>query len=251
MGLTVAAAARWLPATSAWEVLRRTPQDINGLDAFVMSASSTPASGAVGVFVEDSDYAYLVFASNGGRPGHLLIGSKAARDHQQGRAALERFGDQASKSSSLFLGWARTLGFDVPLAAVRNAVDREWTYAEDGVESLADLVGLRDLLGASNDELPGEATGLLGGKVRIPAVQSRVGPVLFRSRKQRCMDLSTTRYVAGYGNGFVGVWDRRNPAHPVRRFEPGQLALALRVAIELEADDRRHGVSDPGGSVGS
>jgi len=98
VGLTVAAATRYLTETSAWEVLGEPPQEMDGLDEFVTSASNSPASGAVGSFVEDGDYAYVVFAANGGRPGRALIGSEAARDYQQGQGAMERLNEQAGRS---------------------------------------------------------------------------------------------------------------------------------------------------------
>jgi hypothetical protein len=75
------------------------------------------------------------------------------------------------------------------------------------------------LLGQPTGDLPGEAMMLILGKTRIGRTH---------------LDFSTTRYVAGYGNGFTGVWDRRSPAHPIRRFEPGQVELAVRTAFEME-----------------
>jgi hypothetical protein len=114
MGLTLTAAARYLMGTSAWEVLDAPSRAANYLDEFVASASKSPASGAVGVLVEDSDYAYIVFAANGGRPGRVLIGPESARDYKQGRTALERLNDQRDRPSSLFVDWARTLGFIGP-----------------------------------------------------------------------------------------------------------------------------------------
>lgn len=220
MGLTLTAAARFLPATSAWEVLDTPSRAAKYLDEFVASASKSPASGAVGVLVEDSDYAYIVFAANGGRPGRVLIGPESARDYKDGRTAFDRLNDQRDRPSSLFVDWARTLGFDVSPRVVEDIVGHEWTFAEDGVQALVELVGLRDLLGQPTGDLPGEARMLILGKTRIGRTH---------------LDFSTTRYVAGYGNGFTGVWDRRSPAHPIRRFEPGQVELAVRTAFEMEA----------------
>jgi hypothetical protein len=216
MGLTLTAAARYLIGTSAWEVLDTPSRAANDLDEFVVSASKSPASGAVGVLVEDSDYAYIVFASNGGRPGRVLIGPESARDYKQGRTASERLNDQRDRPSSLFVDWARTFGFDVSPRVVEDIVGHEWTFAEDGVQALVELVGLRDLLGQPTGDLPGEARMLILGKTRMWA------------------------YVPGLLNDEVCGWIRQRVHRCVGSQQPGAPDQALRARTSGARRSNRH-----------
>ena len=50
---------------------------------------------------------------------------------------------------------------------------------------------------------------------------------------QRELSVRDARYVAGHGDGFVGVWDRERPAEPIERFDEDEEARARGLVYRL------------------
>jgi hypothetical protein len=182
---------------------------------------------ALGSFVEDSDYAYVIAFA----PGHVfipfLLNPDAARDYKDGRLVLERLaagnwsGDVEDTSQSL-AAWSAECPQQITPAEVRHLLTRQWTYAEEGVARLLDALGLPF---PARDEL----SRLEGARDLILGKSGPTGEMI---------DWEESRFVVGLGEDFVGVWDRQNPGLPVRRFDAGEIGTAMEEAERLERESR-------------
>ena len=159
---------------------------------------------AIAALVEDGDYLYVTALGPGGVVRDV-VGPEGAEGTLWGGEAL-----------ALARGTRNVLDDLVErLAAIREskALDdtglrslssQEWVDHVDALETLFASVRL---------PLPGVGTEtLFEDAVLIP----QSGRVRVLGRK---LDLSGSRFVLGWGEGFLGIWDRETPGPPLQRFE--------------------------------
>lgn len=215
MGTTEVALFRCVDAGQWTETVLPDAPSVADLDSRVKRESIRGAGRAVGAFVEDSDYAYFVAAENRRVVSRAIVDPDAASDYRQGRFALERVDPELASGSfkafvKLMAEWKES---ETP--RLKDA-DLRPEYAEDSISLVSSLLeALTDRPGPPS--IPG-SKGLLLGKTTVG---------------KKTIDLAELRFVAGYGDGFIGVWDRCSPDEPIRRYSLSEPARAVEDAIQL------------------
>ena len=186
-------------------------------DATVARVAASVGGPAVGSWVYDSDVGYLAAGDEQGMLARLVINPAACQAYDL--PLPEGWPDRAVAG---FAEWSNAAPNALDTAAIAEIVERDWTFAEEGVQDLHQRLGLstpyeaqRDLTVSSPppratvDDL--DARGLGGFE------QSFHGEGTYRLI-QRELNWKDARYVAGYGAGFLGIWDRERPSAPIEQF---------------------------------
>jgi hypothetical protein len=185
------------------------------LDEAVMRMAGEMNQPALGLYVETSDWGYVVVADGQGSTGAAVIGGHDAADFAEGQWALRRCIDQAGKeawraeAAARLAAWSRLAPASVQKEAVLRLLRRRPLFPEDVVVELLRNMGL---------ELPPpepirslDERGFSEARFVIDSGTSPAGAI--------SVDQSKTRFVRGYGEGFLGIWDRQAPGAPIRRFD--------------------------------
>jgi hypothetical protein len=192
-------------------------------EATVARVAASAGGPALGSWVYDSDVGYLAAADDRGAAARLVINPDACEAYD-----LPLPDGWPDRSIASFVEWSNGAPNAVDTVAVAEIVERDWTFAEEGVTALHERLGFSTPYESQGDvtvPTPTYATvesidaSGLGGYER-----SFYGEHTFRLI-QRELPWNDARYVGGYGAGFLGVWDRERPNAPVEQFSADHAGL--------------------------
>ena len=217
-------------SVSGWRVdeLLNLVLPLHEFDGRLNAVSVRIGGPALGVFVSDSDWAFLVAAS-GSQTVRLILDEQAATDYKEGQEAI---GLARGSEPREFLDWSRRFA---PKPAKRDDLDSALLGepAEDGCAGAATLLATIGLLLPETDSL--DVSAFDGAEVVLGSGRLH----LWRGRDLRLDDAA---YIPGYGRGesgrFWGVW-RRSGGPPVIWVPESQVRT---LKAELA---RRNGVAVP------
>jgi hypothetical protein len=195
--------------------------DFEGLVARVAASAGGPALGS---WVYDSDVGYLAAADEQGVAARLVINPDACEAYDL--PLPEGWPDGAI---ARFAEWSSAAPNALDPTTLAETVERDWTFAEEGVQDVNERLGTSTPYEAHPDlavptplpraTLDALDAGGLGGFER-----SFHGEHAFRLI-QRELPWNDARYVAGYGAGFLGIWHRERPSAPIRQFSADHAGL--------------------------
>jgi len=196
--------------------------DLDDFESAVLSIAARAAAPALGVWIEDSDYALVVAAMPRGRgPVRVVLRASAAQDYAAGRRFVERLGHRPESLKEL-AEWARHAPHAASEADLTTARSSDSPLVEDSVIAMLDALQIG---------LPIE---------REEAVlQDLVMPIRGRMTvRGRTIDAEELPYEMGIGRGvddveFIGIWDRARPGPPVDRFPKDAWLEAQARLLEL------------------
>jgi hypothetical protein len=186
-------------------------------EATVARVAASAGGPALGSWVYDSDVGYLAAADDRGAAARLVINPDACDAYD-----LPLPDGWPDRSIASFVEWSNGAPNAVDTAAVAEIVERDWTFAEEGVTALHERLGLSTPYESQGDvtvPTPTYATvdsidaSGLGGYER-----SFYGEHTFRLI-QRELPWKDARYVGGYGagssaSGIASVRMRRSSSSP-------------------------------------
>jgi hypothetical protein len=121
--------------------------------------------------------------------------------------------------------WTEIAGLEsVASDQIGNVLDREWTFAEDGIEELEETLGLAADFPARDDfrRLDWFPPAATLDSVKAAALSGYEAPLPWMSDDflvgEERIRWRDSRFVLGIGGSFVGVWDREHPDMPIQRF---------------------------------
>lgn len=193
---------------SGWVFLEADSSLVEPLENLALAWSTMADTPVLGTSVETSDYAYVVAAESGGIAARFLINPQGAEDLREGVIALGKCQEVGRNWRSIgargLAEWSKSAPTQVDYQTVLKLVRKRWLFPEDGVDELLRLVRLSPPRLVAQGDFDEVSSLLDSGKVwdfgRPP------------------VDRSRERYVMGYGEGFIGIWDREQPGPPLRRF---------------------------------
>lgn len=159
---------------------------------------------AIAALVEDGDYLYVTAFGPGGVVRHV-IGPESADGTLWGGEALALTRQTRNVLDDLVERLAairESKALDA--TGLRSLSSREWVDHVDALEAL--FASLRLPLPDVGTETLFESAAFIpqSGRVRVFGKE---------------VDLSSSRFVFGWGEGFLGIWDRETPGPPLHRFE--------------------------------
>jgi len=212
-----AAAAGWVFGIS--DPGADVPDDFPGL-----AARASLGGAAVGAYVFDSDFGWLVAAIGGETIAQLVVNEAAAREYDF----------DAVSNPDAFARWTEVAPVPLSSGEIRDLLDQDWTFAEEGVAELLERAGLpapyepterleiqADALITSAQEPGRPSPGTIDhvGAVGLGGYEAPLGwmtdAFMLGSERVHWRD---ARFVPGVGTDFLGIWDRERPGEPIRRF---------------------------------
>jgi hypothetical protein len=143
-----------------WTVARARGHDLDELARRLSGPSPEPL---IAGWVYDSDVAYLMGVGPGPHRFSLVIGSPEVTwaGEEMDPALVHLATDEGRRQSADAVArWSETNARAVSAADVLAILNRDWTFAEEGVAALAEAVELPDPLSISEAPAPGEQTGV-------------------------------------------------------------------------------------------
>jgi hypothetical protein len=210
----------------AWSKVDHT-NEVGALVAAVAGRLRNDHKGLVAQ-VEDSDYAFVIGLQPEAEPFVVFINPDDALESTDGQAAMLLGGGTQEEAIDRLVSWSICAPRKATASRIKAIVAKDWTFAEEGLGALLLEIGM---------SIPEPGLAGLEGAVRLVSGKPRVKGE--GSSGTLRIDWDTSRFVAGTGNGFIGIWDRRNPGPPMLRFPPDDLVPALREALRLEVNDIR------------
>jgi len=117
----------------------------------LVATSSRAHEVVLGNYVETSDYAYCIGASDGGIDFRFVINPRGAEGLIEGMWALEQCregsGSRPWKPQVVehVAAWLAKLGRATSAEDVLRILDRDWVYPEEGVREFVQLLGIPDI----------------------------------------------------------------------------------------------------------
>ena len=190
---------------------------------------------ALGLHVEDSDFAYAVAVARRSKPSHLLFGVELAKTLQNGVWALEKCksqeqdGDWRTEAARRFSRWSKVAPIVVEPSTVIPLLHKDFLFAEQAVEDLLLLLGIN-------------FSDVQTDWARFDhAIQTWTRQKLGKGKYE--INAPDSRFVIGSGTDFFGIWERSTGGKPIKRYpkdsQGGQ--DVLRAYLKLE-----HSVGEPG-----
>lgn len=153
--------------------------------------------------VEDSDCSLVAGIAPGTTTALVVFNPDLAEDYGE----LADVVDEFESDPAQFAAWATQVGLPrVDLDELRHLAEREWVHAEMAVDELGERLGV--------DLLTSPAYTELDGLLQLIDARFKIGAVSYKGDE--------TCYALGRGDGYFGIWDRRNPGPPVKRFADGK-----------------------------
>jgi hypothetical protein len=177
------------------------------LEEATIEAARTLEAPTLATHVQDSDFAYVVATRPDSSTTQLVLNAEDAAAYAEGVWALvqSRKGadstDWRSWASNQMSEWSRLTPRQLSPGSVRALIVRRWDFAEQGLDSLLERMGL--IVATVRSDFEGALHILDSGNVGR------------RGKKLRVPDL---RFVLGSGSDFIGIWDRESPGPPLGRF---------------------------------
>lgn len=189
----------------------------------LVARASQEGGAAVGAYVFESDFGWVVSATDGEAGAELIFGEEAAR----------RYGFVAPSDPEGFARWTEVAPVRLSPHEVREVLEQEWVFAEEGVAELLERTGLPapyepteppqiqanvllalgerpELTSATVDNVGASGLGGYEAPFGWMSTQFFIGGDRVAWRD--------TRFVPGIGSDFLGIWDREQPDAPIRRF---------------------------------
>ena len=163
--------------------------------------------------VAHSDLAYLAAGAPGIQPVGLILTPKALR--AEGAPVPSRRDTEASLSA--FAAWSAAAPRSVDVEYLRALIRRGATFAEEIVYELLAALGIRPIpiLEADQTADPGAVATVAGQD--LPGYLRPLDGMKDRVRfGVELVPWSELRFVLGQGEDFLGIWDRRDPSHPLK-----------------------------------
>ena len=197
---------------------RDLPKDLVGL----VARSSADGGAALGAYVFDSDWGYVAAARDGQPVAELLLNPESARSE----------GMAKESDVDSFSRWSEAAPQQVSPAEVRDVVEQEWVFAEEGVQELFERLGLPGAYDplTSGELRPNAVIGELPPRLPPPTMETigagglgdYEGPFGWMGESTRIGDQRVAwrdaRFIPGVGADFLGIWDRERPTRPIARF---------------------------------
>lgn len=204
----------WLSGHSGDEMQLPEWDDFDEIVARVAASAGGPALGS---WVYDSDVGYLAAVDEHGTFARIVINPDACEAYE-----LPLPDGWPDRAVAGFAEWSEAAPNALDPNALAEIVERDWTFAEDGVQAVHERLGLSTTDEAQPDLTvptpPLRATlDALGAQGLGGYEQSFHGEHTYRLI-QRELPWKDARYVAGYGAGSFGVWDRAQPDGPIEQF---------------------------------
>ena len=164
--------------------------------------------------VTHSDFAWLVVAAPSIAAVSLLLTPAALR--REGVPVPSTAEQEAAMEA--IASWSRAAIKPLTIEYLRSNVRRRMTFAEDHLWEIIDTLGLGPAL-----ETP--AAVLAARDPTAPTfwdgLDGYLAPLEWMNDDgfwcvDRHVPWAEYRYVPGLGDGFIGIWDRESPAHPIR-----------------------------------
>jgi len=207
---------------SAWSVWRVSFEP--DVDKFEERARRIWASGSPSawlfLWLQDSDFAAVLCVDAHGGMSRAVLRADAAGGYKEGRAFLDRIGQQDDPIAPL-AAWSANGPRELAADDLRAALRPESPVVDDDVLGILGALGL----GAPSTE-PAAGEGLvmpLEGKTRVGGQE---------------VDMRDLPYLIGtgrdaQGNSFVGVWRRGEAGPPIERFAAGDYRSAHLRVLQL------------------
>jgi hypothetical protein len=182
------------------------PEDLGAL----VAQASAEGGAAVGAFVYDSDFGYIVGAEEGRATAHLVVKPALAREYDF----------DATSDPESFAAWSQVAPRPVRAEDVQEILTEEWVFAEEGVDALFERVGLPAPYDPHERADPRTAATVQSvNAVHLGGYEAPLGwmsDVFFIGDQQH--QWRDSQFVPGVGRDFLGIWDRRRPGEPAHRF---------------------------------
>jgi hypothetical protein len=188
-----------------------------------ISRLATLEAPALGVWIYDSDIAYIAAVAPGREPALLVLNAKYTGTWPEG-SAVDWTPEKTRIGIAQLVDWSAKVGpVRVEPQAIAEVVRKEWTFAEEGAAWLVDVVGLAE---EYDDDPPRSEHSQPAATAESVGAESLAGyekPLPHMWDKLHLGDLvyapwRELRYVPGLSRAFIGVWDRENPAEPLEVF---------------------------------
>jgi hypothetical protein len=142
-----------------WVLARARGHDLDALAHRLNKLSVEPW---VAGWIYDSDFAYLTGAGPGSARFALVVGSPYSDSAGEEPHALSQLasGEGKREAAEACAAWSRSNANPVSTADILAVLERDWTFAEEGVAALAGLMGLPDPLVLWEPQEPNEQTGV-------------------------------------------------------------------------------------------
>jgi len=206
-------------------VLLDEPIPLPTLVEATIEAARTLAAPSLATYVQDSDFAYAVATWPDSSTTQLVLNEQGATAYEEGVWALAQCrkgagsSDWRSWASNQVSEWSHLTPRQVSPRSVRALIDRQWDFAEQGLDSLLERMRL------TATAVPSDFQGALH------ILDS--GNVGRRGKKVRVSD---QRFVLGSGSDFIGIWDRESPGPPLGRFAFSEYRKAYAEWFRLNAE---------------
>jgi hypothetical protein len=144
-----------------WTIARARGHDLDELARRLSGPSPEPL---IAGWVYDSDVVYLTGIGPGPHRFSLVIGSPEVTwaGEEMDPALVHLATDEVRRQSADAVArWSETNARAVSAADVLAILNRDWTFAEEGVADLAELMKLPDPLSISEAPAPSEQTGVV------------------------------------------------------------------------------------------
>jgi hypothetical protein len=208
------------------------------LEDAVARVAASAGGPALGSWVYDSDVGYLAAVDDHGVPARLVINPDACEAYSL--SLPEGWPDRAI---ARFAEWSTGAPNPLDTARLVEIVERDWTFAEEGVTDLHERLGLSTpyethpdltvpapLPRATVDAIDARSFG--GYEVTLPWMTEAfiVGSRLVPWRNARYVPGAWADFIGiwdrdGYGAGFLGIWDRERPSAPINQFSADHVGM--------------------------
>jgi len=142
-----------------WVLARARGHDLDALERRLNKLSVEPW---VAGWIYDSDFAYLTGAGPGSARFALVVGSPYSDSAGEEPHALSQLasGEGRRQAAEACAAWSRSNGNPVSTGDILAVLERDWTFAEEGVAALAGLMGFPDPLVLWEPHEPSDETGV-------------------------------------------------------------------------------------------
>lgn len=131
-----------------WNIYNMPRPRMNLFEQAVSDCARGPHGAVLGLYVETSDWGYIVGSGPRGIAARLLINPDSAKENSNGAWALDRLIVRAGTEAWDILAaeelaaWSEVAPRRASADGVLGVIRQDWVFPEDGVKALRQLVGL-------------------------------------------------------------------------------------------------------------